>query len=143
MNITDQRNVFNIFHDGYISEVSGQYDLLTLKIEIEYLAELISLDYKYFYVDLILCDEIKFIEWDNNETFYDTSKISELEPEILDCDNDVSDKLKIFCALSVGSGGELWITTKDIKLFDQKRTELSLEELENICDKYWDGFGKK
>jgi hypothetical protein len=143
MNLNEQRDVFNIFHDGTIVAISSQKNSFTLKIEIEYLAELISPNYNHFFVDLVSCQEIMFFDWDDKKTITDISEISKLEPEILNCDDDVFDKISINCALSIGSGGELWIKAEDLKIFDQERNELTLTELGQYCDNYWDNFGSR
>jgi len=142
MKLEEQRDIFNIFHDGSIVSISDQNNLLTLKIEIQYLAELISEEFDHFFVDLISCDILKFINWGNEKTILDIQIISKLEPEILNCDKEVTDMLRILCALSIGPGGELWIKTKEIKIFDQKKNEITIDELRRICKKYWDRFGK-
>jgi hypothetical protein len=143
MKLIDQRDVFNIFHDGSIVAVSIYNNTYFIKIEIQYLAELVSNNYKYFYLELTPCNEFKFINWDNDETISDIQNISKIEPQILSCDKDVTDKIRIFCTLTFGPVGELWIKTDDIKIFDQEKNKLSLKELGKICNKYWDNFGKK
>jgi hypothetical protein len=142
MNLEKQRHIFNIFHDGFIVSISKQNSKIILKIEIQYLAKMLSKDFDYFYVELISCKNLKLITWDNKQTITNLEKIAKLEPEIINCDDKISDRLKIFCALSFRSGGELWIKTNEIKVFDQNRNSVTFETLRLICKKYWDNFDK-
>jgi hypothetical protein len=40
-------------------------------------------------------------------------------------------------------GGNLTIGCKSIKLFDQNKNELSIDQIDKICNKYWDEWSKK
>ena len=95
-------------------------------------------EYENFYVDLISCEELKLILFKDDQIITDLKTISDLSPEILRSDDGVDDRLCIICSFMESPGGKLWIKTNDIKIYDQVENELSLTELENLCQQYWE-----
>jgi len=61
MDRNEQKDVFNIFHDGSISDLNRTSNSLMFKIEIEYLAEMIN--EKCFYCELVNCEKFSFRFW--------------------------------------------------------------------------------
>ncbi|MFX1238851.1 MAG: hypothetical protein ACFFAS_07235 [Promethearchaeota archaeon] len=136
MNLEEQREIFNIFHDGTIINVERQDSDILLKIDIEYIAQILNETYKFFYLKLINCRFFKFVDWDDNEIIDNLVMISEMEPEILSCDV-VLDGVKIFCILSMVSGGAIHFEAEHIKIYDHAKIEISLDKLVSSCEEYW------
>ncbi len=66
MSATDNiRDIFSILHDGTISGWTGDRNLLTLKIDCQYLAERIDKSFESFYVEFIQIDNLYLTTWPN------------------------------------------------------------------------------
>lgn len=57
------RDLFHIFHDGYIEEYTYKNGNLTLKIRIDYLANIYNKDNKYFILELYQLSCCTFFPW--------------------------------------------------------------------------------
>ncbi len=147
----DIKDIFSILHDGTISAWIGDKDLLTLTVDCEYLAERIDKSFDKFYLELIQVDKLELEPWTNPidlptvvKTGY--SDIFKAELEILSADiND--DVVIITCNQHDTSfdycGGNLTISCQTIKVFDQNKKELTIEQFGKICKNYWDEWSKK
>lgn len=147
----DIRNIFSILHDGTISAWAGDKDLLTLTVDCEYLAERIDKSFDKFYVDLIKVNKLEFDPWTNpidlpTITKTDYPDIFKAELEILSADIK-DDVVVITCNQHDTSfdycGGNLTISCQTIKVFDQNKNELTIEQFGEICKNYWDEWSKK
>ena len=116
MSATDNiRDIFSILHDGTISGWTGDRNLLTLKIDCQYLAERIDKSFKA--EQEILSAEIK-----ENLVVVSCNQY----------DTDFS-----YC------GGNLTINCMAIKISDQNRNELTIDEIDIICKSYWTEMSKE
>jgi hypothetical protein len=147
----DIRNIFSILHDGTISAWAGDKDLLTLTVDCEYLAERIDKSFDKFYVDLIKVNKLEFDPWTNpidlpTITKTDYPDIFKADLEILSADIK-DDVVVITCNQHDTSfdycGGNLTISCQTIKVFDQNKNELTIEQFGEICKNYWDEWSKK
>lgn len=145
------QNIFNIFHDGTIETWNGDKSKLTLKISCLYLAQRINKSYEYFYLELINIDTITLNPWTIPIDAQDIIKtnlqeIFETELEILNAEIE-NGSVEISVAQSNSninySGGILTLNCQEIKIYDHQKVLINLEYLEDICNQYWDGFGKK
>lgn len=139
-------NIFSILHDGTISAWMGNKDLLYLTIECEYLAERIDKSFDRFYVELIDIEKLELNPWTNsielptiiNTTYADIFKaeLEILSAEVIDdivvitCNQH--DKNFDYC------GGNLAIRCKEVKVYDQNKNELTIDQLGDICKIYWE-----
>jgi hypothetical protein len=138
-------DVFSILHDGTIVGWNGDEENLTLAIECQYLAVKINPSFDRFYVELININNLSLSPWMNpfdlkQEYFVELKKIFQAELEILSA--EIEDNIvKVSCNqhnLDFNfCGGILYLNCFDIRVYDQDRRELSIEELNAICKSYW------
>ena len=147
----DIRDIFSIFHDGGISAWAGNKDLLTLTIDCEYLAEQIDKSFDKFYVELSVIDKIELDPWANPfgvPTVIKTElhDIFKTELEILSA--DIKDNAVVVTCNQHDTyfdycGGNLTISCLSIKVFDQSKKELTIAQLDKICNEYWNEWREK
>jgi hypothetical protein len=147
----DIKGIFSILHDGTISTWTGDKTVLTLTVECEYLAERINKYFNKFYVELFNVEEIKLDPWTNpiglpivvKTTFADIFKT---ELEILSAEI-VDDFVVVTCNQHDTnfdySGGNLIISCREIKIFDQNRKELTIDQLRKISKDYWNEWSNR
>jgi hypothetical protein len=138
--------IFSLLHDGTITHWSGDKNSLTLTVDCQYLAERIDKSFSKFYVELIQVDEMVLSTWPNPldrpvRILKEPIDIFKAELEILSADV-MDDRVIVACnqyntELDY-SGGNLMISCKAIKVFDQDRNELTMDDLTEICKGYWD-----
>jgi hypothetical protein len=149
--LDDIRDIFSILHDGTTSTWTGDQNLLTIKVDCEYLAERIDKSYDSFYV---VCGQIEKIElhpWMNPITLPQTlltdfDDIFKASLEILSADIE-NGFVKITCSQHNTDfdycGGTLLLNCKTIRIFDQDKRQLTIDEFGEICKGYWDDFSNK
>ena len=138
-------NIFSILHDGVISSCSGDKNAMTLTVDCRYLAESIDKSFDKFYVELTHVDELLLTTWPNPvdmqvKTLTEPNDIFKAELELLSA--DIKDgKAVIACNQHDTNfdycGGSLTIICKKIKIFDQNKNELTIDDLDKISKKYW------
>lgn len=147
----DIQDIFSILHDGLIETWSGNKNKLALKIGCTYLAELIDKSFEYFYVELFDIRKIEFFAWMNpisleQKIFTELSEIFQAELEILSADKK-ADNVVVICNQHDTKfdycGGNLTLSCQSIKVFDQSKRQLSIDEFDEICKKYWNHFGQE
>lgn len=146
----DIRAIFSILHDGTISAWTGDQNVLTLTVECEYLAECIDKSFNTFYVELIHVDVIELDPWTNPNdppipVMTDYADIFKADLGILSADVK-DDAVVVTCHQHDSdfgySGGNLTISCQAIKILDQHKNELTLDQLIEICKNYWDEWSK-
>ncbi|MFT4523696.1 MAG: hypothetical protein ACI8ZN_002651 [Bacteroidia bacterium] len=147
----DKRDIFSILHDGGISAWTGDKKLLTLTVECQYLAERFDKSFDRFYVELTNVDELFLSIWPNPfdlpaQTLTEPSDIFKAELEILSADIK-DEKVVIACNQHDRDfdycGGNLTISCEKIKVFDQNKNELPIDQFDIICKSYWNEWSKK
>ena len=125
---------------------TGNKDLLILTVECEYLAERIDKSFDNFYVELSIIDKIELDPWSN--PFYipaiiktELRDIFKAKLEILSA--DIKDTVVVVSCNQHNTdfdycGGNLTISCQSIKVFDQSKNELTIEQFDKICNEYWD-----
>lgn len=145
------RDIFSILHDGTIAYFSGDKKLLTLIVDCSYLAQRIDKSFDNFYVDLIGVKNISLTTWPNpttlpSKTLTEMKDIFEAQLEILSADIK-ADNVIVSCGQYDTSynysGGNLTINCEAIKIYDQNKNELTIDNLDAVCKSYWDEFSKK
>lgn len=133
----NQIDIFNILHDGTIIGISNGSGNIELKIEIQYLAEMINEKFNYFYCELIKCERFLLEIWSDKKDYTsDWNTIIAYELEILDA--HTSNKgISVSCRSDEIIGGNLHIKSRNIKIYDESKNEISLNELAHICHRYW------
>jgi hypothetical protein len=147
----DILSIFSIFHDGTITEWTGNKDRLTLTIDCAYLAERIDKSFEYFYVELHHIDTVAFDPW--TQPAHLPAVIKTALAEVFEATLEIlsagikDDTVMITCYQYDTdldySGGNLFISCQVIKVFDQHRNALTIDRLGEICNNYWDELGKR
>lgn len=144
--IENIRDIFSILHDGIIIGYAGDRNLMTLKVDCEYLAKRINKSFDNFYIDLIQVDNLHFITWPNPfnlpaRTLTELNDIFKANLIILYADIK-EEAVVVSCNQNNENfdycGGYLTISCKEIKIYDQNKNELTITTLDNICKSYWD-----
>ncbi len=146
----DLEAIFGIFHDGVIDGATIQADLVELKIEILYLAELIDEKYEFLHLTLKGVESIQFDAWTDETTIIsDWRAVFDLEIEINSSEVDQAGNIVVYSYCDNApegkfSGGKLIISCSDYQLHDQGGNPMTLDELKKLSDHYWnDVFGKE
>ncbi|WP_421381700.1 hypothetical protein ACOJQI_20810 [Bacillus salacetis] len=133
----NQIDIFNIFHDGTITNINKKMDTIHLEIEIQYLAEVINEKFNLFYCELVECEEFLLEIWgDEKEYTSDLNTMAAYELEILNAQSS-NDGISVSCKSDEVIGGNLLIKTRSINLYDENKKEYSLDELAAVCRQYW------
>lgn len=149
--LQDTEDLFSIFHDGTIAAWSGNRAQLALTIDCRYLAGLIDPSFESFIVELSQIAVLSFETWPSPfelpvETFHEPFTIFAADLEILSAktrENVVEiacnqhDKQLHYC------GGILRIRCEQIRVYDQQQRELTIDQLDAICTRYWERFGNR
>lgn len=149
--LEDIKDIFSILHDGTITSWIGDRNSLTLAIECLYLATRINKSFDKFYVELNQVTELKLSTWPNPfnqpvKILTDLSEIFKAELEILSA--DIKDNSVLISCNQTDTkfnycGGNLTLNCSEIKIYNQNKQELTIEQINKICQSYWDNFGKK
>jgi hypothetical protein len=142
----DLEDIFSILHDGSIEEWTGDKTKLTLKVSIIYLAELINPSFEFFYVELLNIKKIELEPWMNppeieQKIFKTLEDIFKVELEINSAKLQGKEILITCLQHNIKfdySGGNLIINCEEAKIYDQSMAFLTIEELNEICNKYWE-----
>lgn len=144
--LEDISDIFSIFHDGRICDCVVGGGELRLDVDVQYLAERINPKFKIFTVVLQKTDNVKFITWQSDlksekEEIFDVSKIFSLELEILES-NVIDGLVRVVCDQHSPDceycGGELLFSSEVAIVTDENNKEYSIDELDVLCQEYWD-----
>ena len=145
------RDIFSILHDGDISAWTGDENLLTLTVKCRYLAENIDKSFDRFYVELVAIDTLILTTWPNPfdlpvQTVNKLTDIFKAKLQVLSAEIK-GEEVVISCSQHdtafVYCGGNLTISCEAIKVYDQNKNELTLEQLDIICNTYWEKAHKE
>ena len=144
------RDIFSIFHDGSIVEWKQKGSDIELIVEIQYLAERVCKSYDRFSVVLHNIKEISFETWPHTKevspwVISDIHEIFKPELEILSAETEEG-LHKIICNQHSTEfeycGGNLKFSCVEAEVKDQGGKEYSIEELDKICNEYWEAWAK-
>lgn len=151
MSLIEIETIFSIFHDGVMTSWKGDKRILTIEIGCQYLAERIDESFVFFFVELSEIDRFELDPWWKSDS-EDLGMITDFET-ILNAELDIlsteinNDSLFIHCSQHNPDcdfcGGKLILRCKSIKVYDQEKNEISIEDLKNISHEYWREFGEK
>ena len=138
MNIAnDIRNLFSIFHDGTIVAIEKTGNDLRLKIDIQYLAELVEKEFEFFEVLLQQVSTFELATWDDG-LVADPEKIATLEFGIQSADLNETGRILVHGDYYPNGGGTLTIEASACELYDQRGDRMSLDHLKELSRYYWD-----
>ena len=144
--VEEVRDIFSILHDGTISSWNGDATSLTLTVECQYLAELIDPSFDRFYVELDVVKELFLSTWPNpadlpEQKLEQLKDVFAAELEILSAEIE-DGRTVVVCNQHDTKfdycGGSLVIDCATVKVYDQSKTALTVERLNEICKSYWD-----
>lgn len=127
-------DIFGVFHDGSIVEISGAFQNISFRIEIEYLRNMFPSQGNSFVAQISGCESIEFYNWETEIRTKDLKEIQLEEPEILSIEQQ-GDIAHIIC-----STGELDVLYKDVEFQLDSGEAVTYQELEDACNKYWDDW---
>lgn len=137
-----------MLHDGTITGYAVHEKGLRLTVECIYLAVLVDKTFDTFFIDLVDIEMLCLSTWPNPfdqpvKLLMDPMKIFKAELGILSA--DVKDnRVLVSCNQSDKSfdysGGDLLIACEKIKIFDQNKNEISIDELDGLCRQYWENL---
>lgn len=145
------KSIFSILHDGCISEWTGDNYVMTLTIECQYLAERIDKSFDRFYVELWQVDAMTLTTWPNRtdiptRILSGPCEIFKAELEILSAEIE-NEQVVVSCYQDDSSfdyrGGNLSFSCRAIKIFDQNKRELTIEQFGKLANEYWDEWSRK
>lgn len=147
--LQDICEIFGCFHDGCVDAWEGNKDLLKLTIGCTYLAELIEPAFNSFYLELEGIDKFAFEPWWRDmqrkdvltrfeEVFHEDNCLEILSADI------TGEYVTIIVDDFHGelfSGGNLLLSARALRLYDEAGRPMSVGELVAVAKKYWDRFG--
>ncbi len=136
-NLPNKIEVWNIFHDGRITQIEGALPNINITIEIQYLRHVFSKDGNSIIAKLNNCSFIEYLDWEKKVKFQDFNSISLMELEILSVE-EVEGTAHIFCG-----EGTLDIQYKDIAFELDNGKPITVLDLDKASEKYWDEWEKK
>ena len=99
---------------------------------------MINENFNCFYCELVNCEKFSFRFWsEDNKGTTVLEEIKNYELEIIDAKLS-GEELIVSCQNEEIIGGNLHIKTQRIKLFNQLKLEIPLNELSKIRHSYWD-----
>ncbi len=118
-----------MFHDGTITQLLKGAKTTSMEIEIEYLAELINKNFTSFICEFINFEEINFKFWEeDNFTVIDSELLQNYELEIIEAE-EIDNTVVLKCLSNIKNGGNFYIQTETIKIYDQEKNEISISKL--------------
>lgn len=137
--------VFSLFHDGAIVDWSGDKNKLTLKINCSYLAQRIDKTFDDFYVDLVNVKKLELDPWTKPVELparIKTEFVDIFKAELEIMGGEIENDLVVVTCLQLDhafdyTGGNLSVNCDAIKVYDQKKREITIEELRAISKAYW------
>ncbi|MEM9808096.1 MAG: hypothetical protein AAF959_22750 [Cyanobacteria bacterium P01_D01_bin.56] len=129
--------IWNILHDAFISEINGKIPGdLCLKVEIEYLCELLSPDSSALWIYLNDCQRFEYTPYSQEEAINDIQQIQSLELGILSTTDEEKAETIVCC-----DDGLLHMAYADISCQLDNGTPLTVEQLQAVSKTYWQNFG--
>lgn len=136
------RDIFGTLHDGIIKHWVGDKNKLTLRVDCQYLAELIDPSFEDFYLELEGITRFAFVPWMNSdvleqEYYAELDAVfkgrlfllyAEIDTEFVKISCHQGDPALDYC------GGTLYLNCNSIKMFDQVKREVTVEYLDKLCN---------
>ena len=143
--------VIGAFHDGQINFEKAENGNHIWKIDCEYLAKLIDLNYDSFWLKIVNCKKIQFKPWRipkelPKEIWESPQEIFKTELEIVLTKNEEG-QITLFCNQNNPDynyiGGELVFECDSIEIFDQEWNKILYHHLGELVSQYWNDLTLK
>ncbi len=136
--------IFSCFHEGTVAGFSGDYKLLSLRIDCNYLAKKVNRSYNHFFVELSDVSQIELIPWSAPgekpaQKIGDPDKIFVSELEIVSA--EIADGIAIIACLQLvkeSVAANLLIKAALARVLDQQKNEISIRDLQKWSRGYWE-----
>lgn len=143
-NLDDLRDLFSVFHDGGILSWKEGASVANVRIECQYLAELINPEFEWFGVQIRILKPTLFSAWNRTgenqlKVLATTDLFQKTEPEILSSEIEIQ-LVKVVANTHHTddlAGGIIWIDGEIESIEDQNHRQLSLDEVKRIATGYW------
>ena len=136
--MNQRADIWNILHDGEIAEIKSKSNQhIQLRIYIPYLGNMFPEIGENIWVDLLNYRKFEMKIWDEDITTSDFNKIVSTGTEILSTEStDVP--LHVVSTL-----GDLFIDFESFSLSLDSGKQITFEELEDACSRYWKNWEEK
>ena len=139
LNATMTLSLWNLLHDGTITKIAApRHDTRLLTIEIEYLRHMLSKDGNEIIVQLNSCDIFEYQNFTDEVLTQELLTIATYEPDILSATQNQSSILTIGCV-----AGLVRTRYQSFSLALDNGYPITLENLKNAHQRYWEAFGNK
>ena len=129
-------------HDGVIMEIRHENNQLDMKIEINYLANMINKEYTIMKYKLLGYSKLEFINCEeNNKKYTNIDEIEKMELTILNA-RKIKNEICIDVVTSNDKYGQVYLLADDIIIYDQNNIEMDYNELYEICKNYWNNLSE-
>lgn len=130
--------IWNLLHDGGIASVSGVVPGdLTLRVEIDYLTQIMNPPCDAIDLTLVGCETFEYLNWNDERRTTDINVLAELEPEILSA-TTTSAGVRVIC-----SNGQFDVRYGAVRVVRPDGTPTTVEEIDATAKAYWDAFGSR
>lgn len=134
--------IFETFHDGTIESIHFTENLIELKINCIYLAEMEKEGFENFYLNINNVTQFEFRFW-GRDTITSTGTIGNLDLEISTAKLLENNTIQIPCyhydyAKKEGSGGDLFIKADFVSLKNHEKKTIEPKRLFEFSSLYWD-----
>jgi len=123
-------DIWNILHDGEITSVEQNGDILTMVVSIPYLRRRIQPLGDSFVLTIKSITQLDIFNYDGH-TLSLTKEVEEARPEILSTD---STSMPIKINLTIG---QMVMSFEDISITLDTGGAIDFEQMEKVCDDYW------
>ncbi|MDR1179614.1 MAG: hypothetical protein LBK44_03850 [Spirochaetales bacterium] len=143
MDLDKIADIFSINHDGKIIKLEKKDNILEIKVEIAYLAELRNNTDKILNYKISGCSGLKFVDiCENSKIYTNIQEIEKMELTILEAKR--RDNIIIIGVCSQKCPyGELQLCANDIIIYDQNNGEIKYSELKKMAKEYWEARERK
>ena len=130
--------IWNNLHDGSIVAFEGICPgEMSLKVEIEYLCEVISKGSAFLWVRLHGCSELSFVPYGSSNPITEPADLSAIEPEVLNA-TDEDDHVTVCC-----QSGLLRLSYDAASLELDDGTLLTSSALVDAGERYWSDWEQR
>lgn len=130
--------IWNLLHDGNIASIRGECPgNVSVKVEIEYLCEVLSAKSTFIWVHLHGCSTIAYTPFHDSTCITALSQLRDCDFEILSAKNE-GNHISVCC-----TDGILHLNYVDTTCELDNGTSVTLDTLLQACQKYWDEWSHR
>ena len=131
-------DIWNLLHDGSIVTFSGECPGdISVKVEIEYLCDVLATESKFLWVHLHSCSDVEFTPFENSELVKDLTQLGDCDLEILSATDEES-HISVCC-----TNGILRLNYVDATCELENGVSVTFTTLSQACKKYWNDWEQR